>query len=357
MHGSKPRTIMIRENRIIIALLSIICVIAFGMVLYQIRSIILPFALAVFISFILNPVIGFFEKRRVPTFFAIILALVFTFLVLNFFGVLAYTSIKSFAEEFPKYEQRLRMLVDQGREFLNIPSEVFEDETRPEGSLKWLNSIRELSLHRIVLSTLGSLVNFMSNTFLVLLFLLFILIGRNNLGPKIKSAFEPEISEKISQMIININSQIQKYLIAKTFISLFTAILFYIVLTLFNVQFAIIWGILTFLLNFIPNIGSVIATLLPLSIAFIQFESYGSIVWLAILLVLIQLSVGNFMDPRIVGRSLNLSPLMVLFSLIFWGWLWGIIGMFLAVPISVIIKIIFENIESLRFISVMMSSK
>lgn len=352
----KIRDVMVRENRIIIAFLGILTVIAVGMVLYQIRSIILPFALAVFIGYIINPIIGFFEKRKVPTVLSILLALIITFMVLNFFGILVYTSIKSFTSEFPQYEQRLGVMLDSVRQFFKIPSEVFKEEIKPQGSLEWLNSIRELSLHKLVLSTLGSLVNFMSNTFLVLLFLLFILIGRNQIHLKIKAAFEPELSEKISKILLNINKQIQKYLIAKTLISLLTASLFFVVLSLFNVQFAIIWGLLTFLLNFIPNIGSIIATILPLTIAFIQFEKIGTVFWLAFILITIQAVVGNFIDPRVVGRRLNLSPLVVLFSLMFWGWLFGIIGMFLAVPISVVIKIVFENIEDLRFLSIMMSS-
>ena len=352
-----PRDVMIRENRIIIGMLGILTVIAIGIVLYQIRSIILPFALAVFIGYILNPVIQFFEDRKVPTVLAILLALVITFLVLNLFGVLIYTSIKSFATEFPKYESKITLLVERILQFLNIPREIFQKEITPQGKLQWLNSIRELSLHRLVLNTLGSMLNFMSNTFLVLLFLLFILIGRNQLTVKVQLAFPPEMATRIAGILVNINRQIQKYLIAKSLISLTTGVLFTVVLTLFDVEFAIIWGLLAFLLNFIPNIGSVVATLLPLSIAMIQFSSITTILWLAIILVSIQMLIGNFIDPRIVGRSLNLSPLVVLFSLMFWGWLWGIIGMFLAVPISVVIKIIFENIEPLRFISVMMSAR
>ncbi len=351
-----PRTVMIRENRIIIALLTIIAVIAIGFVLHQTRSIILPLALAGFISYVLNPMITFFEKRKIPTFFAIFFALIITFLFLNLFGMLIYTSIRSFASEFPKYSSRITSLVQEVLDYLNIPREAL---TVPSGEggerFPLLNSIRELSLHKIILNTLGSVLNFMSNTFLVLLFLLFILIGRNQLIRKVESAFKGETASQIGDIIRNINRQIQKYLIAKGFMSAATGFFFFVVLSFFNVEFAIIWGILAFLLNFIPNIGSILATVFPLLIAFIQFGNITSVLWLAIFLIGIQVAIGNFIDPRIVGQSLNLSPLVVLFSLMFWGWLWGIIGMFLAVPLSVIIKIVFENIESLRFISILMS--
>jgi predicted PurR-regulated permease PerM len=155
-------------------------------------------------------------------------------------------------------------------------------------------------------------------------------------------------------MLKNINSQIQRYLIAKGLISLATGLLFYIVLQAFNVEFALIWSLSAFLLNFIPNIGSVIATILPLPIVYIQFGHFSTVFWVALFLVVIQVIIGNFIDPRIVGKSLHLSPLVVLFSLMFWGWLWGFIGMFLAVPIAVIIKIIFENSRSLKFLSILM---
>jgi predicted PurR-regulated permease PerM len=350
-----PRDVMIRENRLIIGLLSIITVIAVGFVLYQVRSIILPFALAVFISYVLNPLIEFFERRKVPTFLSIIIALVITFLVLNFFGMLVYTSIRSFASDFPKYSTRLNMFIQQALDFLNIPREALVSQTGEGDGLQWLASFRELSLHKIILNTLGSVLNIMSNTFLVLLFLLFILIGRNQMNRKMKLAFEDQTAFRIGNMVKNINLQIQRFLIAKGSISLATGILFAFILYVFGVQFAVIWGLLAFLLNFIPNIGSIIATILPLPIAFIQFGNIGNVFWLALILGGIQLTIGNFIDPRIVGQRVNLSPLLVLFSLMFWGWLWGIIGMFLAIPISVVIKIIFENIESLRFISVLMS--
>ncbi len=355
--AQKARDMMLRENRIIIVLLSILTVIAVGIVLYNIRSMILPFALAVFFAYVLNPLIQFFEDRRVPTFLAILLALVITFIVLNLFGLLVYTSIKSFAVEFPKFEDRFNTILGHITHLLNIPADFFKPKNGTPGKLHWLDSISSLSLQSLVLNTLGSILNFMSNTFLVLLFLLFILIGRNQLTVKVHLAFRPETAMRITAMLNNINKQIQKYLIAKTAISFTTGLLFTIVLLIYNVQFALIWGILAFMLNFIPNIGSVIATILPLSIAFIQFSKFTTIIWIMILLVSIQITIGNFIDPRIVGRRLNLSPLVVLFSLIFWGWLWGILGMFLAVPIMVMLKIVFENIDSLRFIGVMMSSR
>jgi predicted PurR-regulated permease PerM len=350
------RQTMLRENRIIIALLGILVLIAVGFVLHQARSILLPFSLAVFIGYVLNPLITFFERRRIPAVISVLLAMVVTFLVLNFFAMLIYTSIKSFTAEFPKYEQRFNAIFEQIVRLLEIPPEILTgtgEGTQPT----LLSTVQGFSLSKIIVAVMGSVLNFVSNTVLVLLFLLFILVGRNQLARKVHVAFSPDVAHRISDMLVNMNAQIQKYLIAKTMISLATALLVTAVLLLFGVEFAVIWGILTFLLNFVPTIGSIIATVLPVAVTVFQFGSLVPILWVGVSLVVIQVVMGNILDPRIIGQSVNLSPLVVLFSLIFWGWLWGIIGMFLAVPISVTIKIIFENIESLRFLSVLMSAR
>src|SRR3990172_2347840 len=343
------------ENQIIIALLAVICVVCIGFILSVARSIVLPLALAVFLNYILNPFIGLFERLKIPSVISTLLAVLMTFLVMVFLGIMISNSIESFAEELPKYEARINAITQNTLKILNIPPEAFKSATGWTKDPQIAAVLGDLSITGIMSSILGSVTTFLANFLLVLLFLLFILMGRNQLIHKLERAFEPNISKKVSGIILNINKEIQKYLIAKTLISLATGLLAMLVLSLFGVQFALIWGVLTFLLNFIPNIGSVIATILPLTIALIQFDKVIMVVWIALCLTSIQMVVGNIIDPKVIGRSLNLSPIVVLFSLMFWGWLWGLIGMFLSVPIAVMIKIIFENIKQLRFASVLMS--
>ena len=343
------------ENQIIIALLAVICVVCIGFILSVARSIVLPLALAVFLNYILNPFIGLFERLKIPSVISTLLAVLITFLVMVFLGIMISNSIESFAEELPKYEARINAITQNTLKILNIPPEAFKSATGWTKDPQIAAVLGDLSITGIMSSILGSVTTFLSNFLLVLLFLLFILMGHNQLVYKLERAFEPNISKKVSGIILNINKEIQKYLIAKTLISLATGLLAMLVLSLFGVQFALIWGVLTFLLNFIPNIGSVIATILPLTIALIQFDKVIMVVWIALCLTSIQMVIGNIIDPKVIGRSLNLSPIVVLFSLMFWGWLWGLIGMFLSVPIAVMIKIIFENIKQLRFASVLMS--
>lgn len=123
---------------------------------------------------------------------------------------------------------------------------------------------------------------------------------------------------------------------------------------LFHLPFAVIFGMLTFFLNFIPNLGSVIAGVLPAIMAMFFFGTLGQAIWILILLSVVHMVMGNVVEPRIQGSGLGLSPLLVLFALFFWSWLWGIPGMVLAVPILAVVKIMFSNIPSLRFLEALM---
>ena len=159
----------------------------------------------------------------------------------------------------------------------------------------------------------------------------------------------------INEVIKKIDSQVQRYLAIKTIVSLITGILVTVVLMIFGVDFAIVFGFLTFILNYIPNIGSFIATAFPVAIAAFQFETFWPAFWLLIILIAMQMAMGNIVEPRLMGEGLGLSPLVILFFLFFWGWLWGIPGMILAVPLAAIIKIVCSNIPSLQFVAVLMS--
>jgi AI-2 transport protein TqsA len=347
-----------RYIKIVAIMIVIIGLKFFGDFLYDGRSVILPLAFATFLSFMLSPSIDYLIKKRFPNWLAISIPFLATGFLIFFLGIIVKLNIETFIVEFPKYEERTTVILKEVLSVFDIQIENFKSSPK-----EWLDDPRvaqylaEFSLTNLITGLLGSISNTLSNIFIVLLFLLFIIVGRNQLTSKLPLAFDSKNAIKIEHVFENIKHQIQAYIIAKTLISLLTALLFILVLYAFGIQFALVWGILTFLLNFIPTVGSIFATILPLSIAVIQFESYGPIIWLGLILFTIQTVIGNVIDPKYIGKSINLSPIVVLFALIFWGWLWGIAGMFLSVPIMVIIKIILENIPELRFISVLMSEQ
>ena len=155
-------------------------------------------------------------------------------------------------------------------------------------------------------------------------------------------------------MIESINAQVRKYLLIKTATSLLNGLMVWIVLAVFGVDFAALFGLLAFLLNFIPNIGSMIAATLRVGFAFFQFGTFWTPFWILVITVGLDNVLGNFLEPKIMGKGLGLSPLLVFFSLLFWGWLWGVPGMILSVPLTAVIKIVCQNVPALRPVAVLM---
>jgi predicted PurR-regulated permease PerM len=339
----------------IAVLLSLLVLRSIGIWLHTASAFLLPFIVAVFLMFIINPVIAFFEKRKIPGPLAVLFSVLLFVLIFVLIGMVIKNNIDAFAREFPKYEQRIDTLTRDIIELLQIKGQQGTGESGqlPAGLLA---TLEKFSVSDAITALVSSIGNFLSNAVLVLLFLLFLLTGRNTLIPKIKRAFSETTSAKIASVFRNIDRQVQKYLQIKTIISSLTGALALIVLYLFGVDFAGIWALLTFLLNFIPSIGSLIATVLPVSVALIQFDSYARVAGLALCLFVVQFSMGNILEPRILGRQVNLSPVVLMVALLYWGWQWGIIGMLLAVPLTVMFKIICENVPPLRFLGILMSS-
>ena len=344
------------NTQIIIVLLTIICLVVFGRTLKDFSSILLPFVFAIYLTFLLNPVIDLFDKLHSPRVLSIILTSIMVLLLIVLIGSVIKDSIDSFVVEFPKYEKRIDSITDDAMDLLHIKQVDASDDSINAISPEIKAVLDNFSITNLLGNLVSSISNILSNAFLVLIVLLFLLIGRHTLTKKINVAFHGEMSEKISSIITNINKQIQKYLVAKTLISLITALVTMIVLILFDLEFVAIWVLLTFLLNFIPSVGSVIAAILPLIMALVQYDSLATVGWLGLCLAAVQFTIGNVVEPKLMGKQINLSPVMIMFALIFWGWQWGIIGMLMAVPLTVMINITLLNIPKLRFISVFMSA-
>ena len=337
-----------KNNRIIALFLGIIVIFIFGVILKYARPVLVPFSFAVFLSFLLNPIVDLLTKKKIPRAISIIFILLFTFVLLYLLGLLFYSSGKAFASDLPNYGKKFNTLLIDLAQKWKLTSEKLE-------TIDWENQLNFSAIASFLLSSLGSFLKFLANLFLVLLFLVFILAGRGRLRDKIQRSFNKKESGRINEIISNVDRQVYRYLSIKTFISLITGLFAGGVLYAFGVNYAIVWGFFTFILNYIPNIGSVIATFFPVLMAIIQFESVWPAFWILLILIVVQTVMGNVIEPRILGMRLGLSPLVVILSLIFWGWLWGIVGMILAVPITATVKIICENIPQLRIISELIS--
>ncbi len=340
------------QSKSVLFLLGILAMVAVGVICYFLQSILKPFFVAIFLSILLEPIMRWLRGIKIPKSLALLLVLILTFSFLFLLGLLVYTSITSFADELPKYETKFVNIFQNVLTMFDMPMEELNARIK---EIDWTTAIKDLSLPSIVSSGIGSFFNFLGNVFIVLLFMVYLLVGKEYMVGRIERAFEGERSQQIRDAMENINDQIQKYLITKTLISLATGLIATIILLVFGVDFAVVWGMLTFLLNYIPNIGSIIATAPPILVAFLQFDSFLRPLWITVLLLLVQMAMGNIIEPKFMGKSLDLSPLVVILFLIFWGFLWGIVGMILAVPIAATIKIVTANFPALRPVSVLMS--
>ena len=340
------------ENRVVIVLLAVLAVVAVGVVLLVLRSVLLPFAGAVLLSYLFKPLVVWLKKKGVPTAISLIAVLLMVFVLLAGLGGILYSTTTAFIQALPRYEVRILSLASASTEWATQTADSFgiDLEEYIAGTAIDIGTITTA-----VQTGLSSFLGIFGNGLIVLLFLMFMLAGTGNFSAKIGLAFSSDRAAQMSEITQNIDAQIKEYLLAKTLVSLITGVLTTVILLLIGVDFAFLWGFLTFLLNFIPTFGSIIATVAPVMIAFLQFESLLVPIAVLVLLIGTQFTMGNVVEPRLMGARLNLSPLAILFSIILWLWLWGPWGMVMAVPITASMKIVFENIESLYPLSVLVS--
>lgn len=331
---------------------SIIALFVVGVVLYELQTVLLPFFFAVFLSYIFKPIVLYLESKKVPMIVSLLLVSLAVAALLFGMSLLVYSSIASFIGELPKYETRLNSLVSESVAMIEHTARKMHVDI---SGYAWTDLIQVTSITAIVTSSVGSFIVYLSNFVLVMLFMFFILAGSGQIAEKLKNSLSDERSTQFAAIIENIDKQIRQYLFAKTLISIATGVVTYLVLLLFGVDFPLLWGFLTFILNFIPNIGSAASTVFPFLLAFLQFDSFTRPILILLLLIGVHNIIGNVLEPKLLQRSLNLSPVLVLVSLLFWGWLWGVWGMVLAVPITSIIKIMCENVEVLHPIAALMS--
>lgn len=341
LHQAPPR----RPAGLSTSLLGIITLVTVGFALYVTRPVVLPLVIAWLLFYVLSPVLSFLKRHRVSNALAV-LAVVFLMLALVYLGGrFFFDRVNEFVAEYSTYQAKFLELVRNLTEKLDLkPGSL--------GEFRWTNAIG-MRLAGLA----GSFVTFLGKTVLVMIFLVFLLLSQGQLERKIHYAFSEQRAGKVSRAIEEISRQIGRYLTIKLLVSLSTGVIMWFALKLIGVDFAVTWGAFAFFLNFIPNVGSIIACVPPILVALLQnYPNAWPCLLTAIVLGAIQTAFGNFIEPKLQGDRLKLSPVVVLFSLVFWGWLWGVVGMLVSVPIAAAIKITCQNVEPLRPISVFMGS-
>ena len=308
-------------------------------------DIIVPFILALFLAVIINPLVQLLVRCRVPRVLAI--SLLIGLIVMLAIVLLASlgTSLNELARTLPQY-----------RNYLYEPMQTIAPWLQRMGftvSVVELNKyIDPNAVMTLVTSLLTQLSNAMSSIFLLLLTVVFMLLEVPQLPAKLQQLMSRPV-EGMGAIQRAIDS-VSHYLVLKTAISLITGLVVWGMLVLLDVRFAFMWGLLAFALNYIPNIGSVLAAIPPILQVLVFSGFYEALVVLAGYLI-VNLVFGNILEPRIMGRGLGLSTLVVFLSLIFWGWLLGPVGMLLSVPLTIIVKIALEQTSGGQSIAFLLS--
>jgi predicted PurR-regulated permease PerM len=323
-------------------LLTIIAIVLIGALLRFARAVIIPLLVAGFLAYLMDPLVSLLRRLRVPVIVGVIVAALLFLIAFLVFGWILYHSALEFAKAFPRYQRGFVELVR------NLLQRLQEAANTLIGLEHPLEQLQQVPVGSILLSTLRSLANFLREFVVVFIFSLLFLAGKYGLARKLLRSFPRKEAKRIAVALMHIDADLRNYIGIKSLASLLVGVTSGLALSLFRVEFSIVIGFLTFVLNFIPIIGSVIAVIIPVLLAGIQFGSWLTALWVALILLALQNLVAQLFEPKILGVRLNLSVPIIFLSLLFWGWLWGIAGVLLAVPLTTSVKIIIGDIPGLR---------
>ena len=302
-----------------------------------------PFLLAVFVAMIVSPLLNWLKNFRIPSGVAILLVVILILFVGFVMAAVIGSSITDFRQDIPIYSAKLSAMSEAIQQWLMVRGIEIDAQ-------QWQNSFDPGAVMKLVGSTLASFGNVMTNAVMILLTVIFILAENMGFGEKLRLARGNEVSQ---EWLTKFSDSVHSYLAIKAAISLLTGLIIFSWLWILGVDYAILWGLLAFMLNFIPTVGSFIAAVPAVLLALVQLGILHAGLTLGGF-VLVNLVMGNVIEPRWMGRDLNLSPLVVFVSLVLWGWVLGPVGMLLSIPLTIMIKIALENQPESRWISIML---
>ncbi len=305
--------------------------------------IVVPVLLASFIAIIISPIYGWLISKNIPAAFALLAVISGLVIIVSIAGVIIGTSVQGFSDNLPQYEAQMEHQ-------LNSLTTILQKYGIINGELGSLfNPSALIKYSATVLKGAGSI---LTNSFMIVLIIAFMLLESTHFSKKLDQA---KGHSNAMVQIDEVFTKIKHYMAIKAVVSLVTGLLISGFLFLMGLDYAILWGFIVFLLNFIPNIGSILAAVPAVLLAFVQLGPFGALEIGAIYL-LINIIIGSIIEPRLMGQGLGLSTLVVFLSLIFWGWLLGPVGMLLSIPLTIAIKIILYSQDPTRWIAVLMSN-
>ncbi len=308
-------------------------------------AIFMPFLLSLFIAIILSPSYEFIKSKKVPEGLALILVMSMFLIILALVGKLIGTSIADFSENIDVYANKLSLYSNDISSYalnvgITIPIDNFTSV---------FDSKRIMTFGTTILQGMSSM---LTNGFVIILTVVFMLLESGHFIKKID--YENTKKDTILH-ITEISSKIKHYMVLKALISLLTGFIVWIFLLIIGTDFAFLWAVLAFMFNFIPNIGSIIAAVPAVLLTLVQLGSISALI-VSAFYVSINVIIGSIIEPKVMGKGLGLSTLVVFLSLLFWGWLLGIVGMLLSIPLTIMAKIAFNANENTKWIAVLLGT-
>ena len=329
--------------RFLLVLAAFVVVVA-GMRLAE--SLLVPFLLSLFIAVVVTPLLSCFNRYGVPNWLSILFIVLMIVIIGFFIAAIVGSSINSFRSDLPEYQARLLTLSDGIQQKLTSMGIAIEPS-------QWRDIFNPSAALSMAGNTLASFGNLMTNGFLILLTVMFILAEEVNFSDKLRQAVPS--GEKTVEALNRFTSSVNKYMAIKTLVSLLTGVIVMVSLLIIGVDYYVLWGMLAFLLNFIPTLGSILAAIPPVLLAIVQL-GVPQALSTAVVFFAINAIIGNVLEPRFMGKGLNLSSLVVFLSLVFWGWVLGPVGMLLSVPLTMTVKIALENFDDTHWLGVMLGT-
>ena len=329
-----------------------VIIISIVFILIQGKSILIPFVFALLLWFIVRNIreeldkikfvkkhFPFWLKNLIPS---ILLVVVFTFI-----SKLLMININTLTKSYSLYEGNVQVLITQVNDLFQINIlEYFKSKSS------------SFNFGYVLQKIVESLTNLVSNTFIIIIYALFIILEEAHFYSKLKTVISDKNQfSQLADVLNKIDKSVSKYIGLKTLVSFLTGFASYLALFFIGVDAPLFWAFLIFLLNYIPTIGSLIATIFPVIFCLLQFGDFSKGLLVLSIVGGIQIVVGNILEPKLAGNTLNISAFVAIFALSFWGAIWGVTGMFLSVPITVIMVIIFSHFENTKAIAIMLSEK
>ncbi|MEZ4732750.1 MAG: AI-2E family transporter [Caldilineaceae bacterium] len=314
-------------------------------------SVLLPLISAIFLIALFWPLQRRLQHRMSRGFATLITFLVFLVILGLFVGSFWFSGTRV-AQRWPQYSEQFQQYLQTAQQYgIPIPG-ITSDGTAQQGASNVLSNLRSVGIR-----LLNQLLSFSSALALTIAFMMLGLLEVADFRSKVRQSASAPSAQRWLAVTAEMASDFQTYAIIRTGIGLLNGVLAGVALWLMGVDFAFTWGLLTFLLNYIPTIGSVIAVIPPPLFALVQFDSYGTALLVLVVIGAIQLILGLYVDPLVEGHYLSPSPLVVLLSVTFWGWLWGIAGALLGVPLTILIIIACGKFPRTRWIATLLSDK